>query len=397
MDLKPKILIVDDRPENLVALRTVLRDLDIELVEATSGNEALKATLYHNFALALLDIQMPEMDGYELAGILREEEKTSDMPFIFISAVYTDNLNVFKGYERGAFSFITKPFQPEILINKVRFFIEKHHQEITLHQLYNDLQKKTDELESKAGELAQSSKYKSEFMANMSHELRTPLNSILLLSKFLADNPDKNLTPDQVEFASVIHNSGSSLLHLINEILDLSKIEAGKMEIDLQEISLQTICKNISDLFMPLAREKKINFSVTISDDLPGVIETDKQRLEQVLKNFLSNALKFTEEGSVELIVYKPNKSPGEFGSEKTGKFIAFEVKDSGIGIPEEKHALIFDAFQQADGSTRRKYGGTGLGLSISREIVRMLGGEIILTSEVGKGSSFTVLLPVGL
>ncbi|HEX9825519.1 MAG TPA: response regulator, partial [Flavobacteriaceae bacterium] len=130
MDAKPKILIVDDKPENLVALRIVLKDLDIELVEATSGNEALKATLHHNFALALLDIQMPEMDGYELAGILREEEKTMHLPIIFISAVYTDNLNVFKGYEKGAFSFITKPFQPEILINKVKFFIDRHQQEL---------------------------------------------------------------------------------------------------------------------------------------------------------------------------------------------------------------------------------------------------------------------------
>jgi len=146
MNTKPKILIVDDKPENLVAIRVVLKDLDIELVEATSGNEALKATLRHDFALALLDIQMPEMDGYELAGILREEEKTMHLPFIFISAVYTDNLNVFKGYEKGAFSFITKPFQPEILINKVKFFIDKHQQEITLFELNEDLKRKVKEI-----------------------------------------------------------------------------------------------------------------------------------------------------------------------------------------------------------------------------------------------------------
>ena len=146
MDAKPKILIVDDKPENLVALRIVLKDLDIELVEATSGNEALKATLHHNFALALLDIQMPEMDGYELAGILREEEKTMHLPIIFISAVYTDNLNVFKGYEKGAFSFITKPFQPEILINKVKFFIDRHQQELALFELNERLGQKVKEI-----------------------------------------------------------------------------------------------------------------------------------------------------------------------------------------------------------------------------------------------------------
>ena len=146
MNIKPKILIVDDRPENLKALRTVLQDLDIDLVEATNGNDALKATLYHDFALALLDVQMPEMDGYELASILREEEKTANLPFVFISAVYTDNLNVFKGYEKGAFSFITKPFQPEILINKVKFFIEKHQQEIALFELNKDLKRKNEDL-----------------------------------------------------------------------------------------------------------------------------------------------------------------------------------------------------------------------------------------------------------
>jgi len=146
MNAKPKILIVDDKPENLVALEVVLRDMEIELIKATSGNQALKETLHHDFALALLDIQMPEMDGYELAGILREEEKTAHLPFIFISAVYTDNLNVFKGYEKGAFSFITKPFQPEILINKVKFFIEKHQQEVSLYKLNKDLEQKNQDL-----------------------------------------------------------------------------------------------------------------------------------------------------------------------------------------------------------------------------------------------------------
>jgi len=415
MNTKPKILIVDDRPENLVALRTVLRNLNIELIEAMSGNDALKATLHHDFALALLDIQMPEMDGYELAEIMRSEEKTADLPFIFISAVYTDNLNVFKGYEKGAFSFITKPFQPEILINKVRFFIEKHQQEIALHELNLDLQKKNNELESqaqklrlsddelrtqqqklmvKAEELALTSKYKSEFLANMSHELRTPLNSILLLSKLLADNFEKNLSVEQTEFASVIHNSGRGLLELINEILDLSKIESGKMELEIEDVTIISITKNLSDLFIPLANEKGILFSIKTNSDIPLSIQTDSQRLGQILKNFLSNAIKFTEHGSVELIIRKPHIIESESLKLNGEEFIAFDVKDTGIGIPKEKHSLVFEAFQQADGSTRRKYGGTGLGLSISKKISHILGGEVMLKSEPGKGSSFTLMVP---
>ncbi|MBI3134652.1 MAG: response regulator [Bacteroidetes bacterium] len=450
MESVPKILIVDDKLENLIALRTVLKDLNIELVEATSGNEALKATLRHDFALALLDIQMPEMDGYELAEILRGEEKTADLPFIFISAVYTDNLNVFKGYEKGAFSFITKPFQPEILINKVRFFIEKHQQGITLHGLNLDLKKKNTELEAQAQklriseeelktqqqrilqnnrdleeksqlleeknqavneknealeaatlelrktaeELSQSNKYKSEFLANMSHELRTPLNSILLLSKLLAENEKENLTADQIKYANVIHDSGNGLLELINEILDLSKIESGKMELDIERVMLSDLSKNLTDLFAPLAKEKGILFSIKKSDALCESITTDVFRLEQVLKNFLSNALKFTERGSVELIMRSSTETESEKLNNQQSRIIAFEVKDTGIGVPNDKHELIFEAFQQADGSTKRKYGGTGLGLSISRKIARFLNGEIVLVSELGKGSSFTLLIP---
>lgn len=228
----------------------------------------------------------------------------------------------------------------------------------------------------------------------MSHELRTPLNSILLLSKLLSENNEKNLSDEQTKFASVIHNSGKGLLALINEILDLSKIESGKMELDIEEVTLISISKNLSDLFIPIANERGIFFSVKTNADLPLSIQTDAQRLEQILKNFLSNAIKFTEKGSVELIIRKPHTDESETLKLNEQEFIAFDVKDTGIGIPKEKHSLVFEAFQQADGSTKRKYGGTGLGLSISREISRMLGGEVFLKSEPGKGSSFTLLVP---
>lgn len=258
----------------------------------------------------------------------------------------------------------------------------------------SELQIIADELEKKAEELTQSSKYKSEFLANMSHELRTPLNSILLLSKLLADNNDENLTDDQIEYASVINSSGTGLLELINEILDLSKIEAGKMDVNKEFIPVSYLCKSVDNIFKPLAKNKGIEFISSIADTVPEEILTDRIRVEQVLKNLISNAVKFTEKGKVELRVYTPTPDLLQLVNLPANEYVAFEIIDSGIGIPENKLEHIFEAFQQADGSTQRKYGGTGLGLAISRQIAQLLNGEIKLKSEVGKGSVFTFIIP---
>lgn len=244
---------------------------------------------------------------------------------------------------------------------------------------------RNEEIQKKAEELALTTKYKSEFLANMSHELRTPLNSILLLSRLLSENVEENLTDEQVESANVIQSSGTGLLTLIDEILDLSKIEAGKMNLEYQQVSISALCKELESLFHPLVKEKGIGFSIHIDDAIPDIIETDKLRLEQVLRNLLSNAIKFTIEGGVSLHVSLCSTN---------ANFIQFAVKDTGIGISPENQKLIFEAFQQADGSTRRKFGGTGLGLSISREIMRLLGGEIALTSNLNEGSTFTISIP---
>jgi signal transduction histidine kinase/DNA-binding response OmpR family regulator/HAMP domain-containing protein len=242
------------------------------------------------------------------------------------------------------------------------------------------------EIRKKAEELEVSTKYKSEFLANMSHELRTPLNSILLLSRLLAENNEQNLSNEQIEYAKVIQGSGHGLLSLIDEILDLSKIEAGKMQLEYAPVGIKEVLEDMQAMFAPVANERGVDFNIRVDKDVPSQIETDKLRLEQVLRNLLSNALKFTSKGSVTLSI---NKLP------ENDSFISFSVKDTGIGIPKEKHHLIFEAFQQADGSTRRKFGGTGLGLSISRELTRLLGGDIKLTSEPGKGSEFTIYIPV--
>ncbi|CAM4450078.1 response regulator [Paenibacillus tarimensis] len=247
-------------------------------------------------------------------------------------------------------------------------------------------------LEKQTVQLALSSKYKSEFLTNMSHELRTPLNSLLILSQMLMDNKEGNLTPKQVEFAGTIYASGSDLLKLIDEILDLSKISAGKMDVVTEHIPLTELEAFIQRSFGPQGEQKGIKFLTTMEEGVPEEIYTDSHRLKQILKNLLSNAFKFTSKGSVELTIRKAQ--PNEFPQDEAVEMVAFEVKDTGIGIPEDKQQLIFEAFQQVDGTTSRIYGGTGLGLAISRELAGLLGGGITLESEEGKGSTFTLFIP---
>jgi len=247
------------------------------------------------------------------------------------------------------------------------------------------LEEKNMEIQKKSEDLELTTRYKSEFLANMSHELRTPLNSILLLSRLLSENNDANMNDEQIEFAKVIQSSGNGLLGLIDEILDLSKIEAGKMDLEFQEVPVKEISDGMRDLFIEVAKQKNISFDI-VSAQAPLVIKTDKMRLEQILKNLISNAVKFTSQGSVTLEI---RKNP------TNDKLVSFIVKDTGIGIPREKQPLIFEAFQQADGSTKRKYGGTGLGLSISRELAKLLKGEISLQSKLKEGSEFTLDIPI--
>src|SRR6201996_2039186 len=249
-------------------------------------------------------------------------------------------------------------------------------------------------LEERAQQLATSSRYKSEFLANMSHELRTPLNSLLVLAKLLAENPDSNLTGKQVEFAMTIHDAGSDLLRLINDILDLSKVEAGKMDVHPAEIPLDGLVEYLDATFRPMAAEKGLTFEVDTAASLPEMIYSDEQRLQQVLRNLLSNAVKFTAEGGVRLRVAPAEDVTFTGPLRDEPDVIAFSVSDTGIGISEEKQHLIFEAFQQADGTTSRRYGGTGLGLSISKDIARLLGGQIKATSRLGHGSTFTLYLP---
>ena len=247
----------------------------------------------------------------------------------------------------------------------------------------NELNEAQTQLEERAEELQRSSKYKSEFLANMSHELRTPLNSSLILAKLLAENPQENLSPEQVKFAESIYSAGNDLLNLINDILDISKVEAGKLEVRPENASVPRLVDGLRTLFQPLTQDKGLEFKVELQPGAPQMLFTDRQRVEQILKNLLSNAVKFTEKGQVSLTV-----------SAQPGAGIAFAVQDSGIGIAQDQQESIFEAFRQADGTTNRRYGGTGLGLSISRDLATLLGGSISVSSEPGRGSIFTLVLP---
>ncbi|WP_268796622.1 response regulator [Pseudomonas huanghezhanensis] len=252
--------------------------------------------------------------------------------------------------------------------------LDRNNEELNIAQV---------ELQTRADELQRSSKYKSEFLANMSHELRTPLNSSLILAKLLAENPQDNLTAEQVKFAESIYSAGNDLLNLINDILDISKVEAGKLDMRPENSSVLRLVDGLRMLFEPLAGEKKLQFDVQVQAGAPTMLYTDRHRLEQILKNLLSNAIKFTEAGVVSLTV---SRQPGEG--------IVFTVRDSGIGIAEDQQQSIFEAFRQADGTSNRRYGGTGLGLSISRDLAGLLGGSIAVTSAPGQGSIFTLVLP---
>ena len=252
-------------------------------------------------------------------------------------------------------------------------------------------------LEEKAEQLALSSRYKSEFLANMSHELRTPLNSLLILAKLLADNPDATLTPKQIDYAQTIYAAGADLLSLISDILDLAKIESGTVTLDFGPLRLTDLKDYVERTFRPTALEQKLDFSVSIDPGLPVTIETDEKRLQQVLKNLLSNAFKFTARGAVQLRIAPADSgwSPGRAQLATASQVIAFIVSDTGVGIPANKQKVIFEAFQQADGTTSRRFGGTGLGLSISRELTALLGGEIAVQSVPGAGSTFVLYLPL--
>lgn len=373
------ILVVDDSLTIRMFLSNMLHEYGFSVNLAENGKACFSELQKAKPDLILLDLVLPDISGIEICKKIKKDKDFREIPILILTSESDISLKI-EGLGAGAEDYVMKPFEKEELLARLQVLFRNKDLEKELREKNKEILQAQKEIEQKATALEIASKHKSEFLANMSHELRTPLNSILILSQILAENPD-NLSAKQLKFAETINSAGKDLLALINEILDLAKIEAGKIELKMREVDLFSIAKNIQDLFAQTAKNKGIQFSIALEEVVP--IFTDFQRLYQILKNLISNAFKFTEKGKV------------SFTIKALKDHIKFCVQDTGIGIPPDKQQVVFQEFKQADGTISRKYGGTGLGLSISKKLSELLGGKIELESEEGKGSKFCLILPI--
>lgn len=378
-EIVPKVLIVDDREENILATKKVLKSLEMEVYEATSGNEALSIMLRHDFAVVLLDVQMPEMDGFEVAKLMREHEDMCDTPIVFMTAISKEDRYATEAGLIGAVDYIFKPINSEILKSKVRTYTELYVQQERVSLLNSALKKQNEDLETARQRAEASSKAKSEFLANMSHELRTPMNSITGTSDLLAIT---KLDEQQRKYVETIISSSNVLLGIINDILNLSKIESGTLHFDSEKVVVGDLFKEVVDSFQENAKAKKVSLDIKDGINEGTVLLADPLRLRQVLSNLIANAIKFTHKGHILIDVKEKRR-------DRKMLCLHVAVQDTGIGIAKEKMRAIFEKFMQVDNTSTRQYGGVGLGLTICKSLVEAMGGEMGVESEPEKGSNF--------
>lgn len=385
MDYPVNILIVDDRPDEFLSVQALLADKPYRLVHATSGMDALKHLLEQEFALIIMDVLMPDMNGFETAKRIKMRKKSKDIPIIFLTSLTSELENYMMAYTAGAIDFLTKPFHPLVLKSKIDGFVR-------MFQTRKELQLKTQELESANVVLTElkdtaevALRIKSGFLAMMSHEIRTPLNGIIAMSDMLRTS---ELSSDDLEMADIIHTSGHALLSVINHILDFTKIESGKMELDYELFNLHSCLKETLDLFRALAMERSLALEMRIDPNIPALLVGDSNRLRQVLNNLIGNAIKFTASGSVKVHARLRQAMDGVLQLE-------FLVEDTGVGIPDDKMKYLFQPFTQVDATINRKFGGTGLGLSICKMLVELMGGTIYARAGMEQGAAFVFTIQV--